>query len=145
MLGCGCTTRCGLANDLIIEQVGYNIIASISLFKIKVKMFWFIAGVCMIMAISSKSLSYRYLVVLVTCILLLRVCTEKQWDRTVSLQYASWLLCTVSQWLPCLKFSKWRELLNTKTCLQCLNTICERCQKRVAKKIHSLVYLHHFT
>lgn len=71
------TSKCSLAPNLIIEKVDYNIIASISLFKIKVKMFSSTAGVCMIMGTSSKALSYRYLVILIACILLLKsLCRE---------------------------------------------------------------------
>lgn len=83
MSGSGCVTKCSLADDLIIEQIGYNIIASISLFKIKVEMFWFTAAVNqMMMATSSKWLSYRHLVVFIACTLLLRDHTWQQWDRS---------------------------------------------------------------
>ena len=97
MPGCVCITKSSWEDDLIIEKIGYNIIASSSLFKNKVKIFWFRAGVCTMMATHTTSLSHRYLVALIACILLLRVCTKKQWDRGVSLQYTSWTLCTVSQ------------------------------------------------
>lgn len=62
MLGCGCTTTHSLDDDLTIEQFGYNVIASITLFQMKVKMLWVTAGKCMMGARSSKSLSHRYVV-----------------------------------------------------------------------------------
>lgn len=147
--GCGCTIKCSLADDLIIEQVGYNIIASISLFKINTKMFWFTADVCMIMATSSKSLSYRFLVVLIACILLLRVCTEKQWDRGMSLQYAGWLLCTICHLHIYSDYCAWNfqsgENYFTQRHIYSALIVSESGARRELLKKFSLLYLHCFT
>lgn len=146
MLGCRCTTKCRLANDLIIEQITYNIIASISPFKVMVKMFWFTTGVCKMMATSSKSLSYKYLIVLIACILVLRVSTEKHWDRGVSLQYASQLLCTVSQLHIYSDYHAWnfqsRENYFTQRHIySALIVSVSGVRREFLKIIHSLVYL----